>query len=565
MSAIVKEERGAALVPYQPRRKSVVGATLSSEAGAALVTVLLFMMLTFILITSMLSVTGNEIVISGIQRDSTRALDLAQAGIEEAKMRIAEGRPFMTQPNWRSSIDRNEETDPNVTVKVIRNYVGTNSAYLEIQSDATVGRARRRLSALVLQRMISFPPNITFAASVIEQGSADINCGDAFARSFIQYKTDPNDVTPRCPSDPPGSPTITYAGWRVSKVGPVVGPCYTNAECAALGKPLWYPGQRRTEPANSTLGVDIAAQKNKCPAGGGGSLPGGTVPAGAIFANNNVATGTEPLYGFDTDDPDGGGPAIPQAVIPGVLVCSGTPEVCSSTSPLPCGLPYKWEQETFPDETGALVTRWFKSISFDQWFAAYWRFDETKMNYVKRNGSACTDAYCLAGGVEPNLASYPQLGAVPPFPEIDTVNANFQCRVNGGGVITSLPLTCNEPTGTTSDLGCKYPQMSCSPPEDRSVLTVFGLGDWTINANLKGHGTIVVDGNLTVNGDFEFWGTIVVNGTLTLGAGNATVHGGLVADSTLRISGNIKVEGGGTITNVPTGRSVVTGRGWWER
>jgi len=25
------------------------------------------------------------------------------------------------------------------------------------------------------------------------------------------------------------------------------------------------------------------------------------------------------------------------------------------------------------------------------------------------------------------------------------------------------------------------------------------------------------------------------------------------------------VEGGGTITNVPTGRSLVIGRGWWER
>lgn len=547
MSAIVKEERGAALVPYQPRRKSVVGATLSSEAGAALVTVLLFMMLTFILITSMLSVTGNEVVISSLQRDSARALDLAQAGLQEAVRRMEEGHKY--SPSFTSSLQASVPGST-ITVETIRRFVGVNSAYQEFRSRAQVGRSVRQLSMLVLQRNISFPPNITFAASVIEQGSADINCGDAFARTFIQYKTDPNDVTPRCPSDPPGEPTITYAGWRVSKVGPVVGPCYTNAECAALGKPLWYPGQRRTEPANTTLGADIAAQKNNCPAGGGGSLPGGTVPGGTQLAADNINIAGWPLYGFDTDDPDGGGPAIPQAVISGVL---------------PCGLPYKWEQETFSDETGALVTRWFKSISFDQWFAAYWRFDETKMNYVKRNGSACTDAYCLAGGVEPDLAGNKQLGAVPPFPEIDTVNANFQCRVNGGGVISSLPLTCNEPTGTTSDLGCKYPQMSCSPPEDRSVLTVFGLGDWTINANLKGHGTIVVDGNLTVNGDFEFWGTIVVNGTLTLGAGNAIVHGGLVADSTLKISGNIKVEGGGTISNVPTGRSVVTGRGWWER
>ena len=52
---------------------------------------------------------------------------------------------------------------------------------------------------------------------------------------------------------------------------------------------------------------------------------------------------------------------------------------------------------------------------------------------------------------------------------------------------------------------------------------------------------------------------------MTLGAGSATIHGGLVADSTLRISGNISVEGGGTVGMVPTGRSIVIGRGWWER
>ncbi|MBI2247649.1 MAG: polymer-forming cytoskeletal protein [Armatimonadetes bacterium] len=256
-------------------------------------------------------------------------------------------------------------------------------------------------------------------------------------------------------------------------------------------------------------------------------------------------------YGFDTDDPDGvGGSIVPQAVIPGVM---------------PCGLPYKWENFTFPDESGNNVTRLIKSVNFEQWFAVYWRFDESKLTYVKRNGSACSDAYCLNGLVEPNLVLYKQFGAVPPFPEIDTVNTNFDCKVSGGGTISSLPLSCSEPSGTTSDLGCKYPEMSCSPAVDRPVITVFDVGDWTINANLKGHGTIVVDGNLTVNGDFEYWGTIIVNGTLTLGAGNATVHGGLVADSTLRISGNITVEGGGTITNVPTGRSIVTGRGWWER
>ena len=211
------------------------------------------------------------------------------------------------------------------------------------------------------------------------------------------------------------------------------------------------------------------------------------------------------------------------------------------------------------------VTRYIKSISFEQWFALYWRWDESKLTVVKRNGSACSDAYCLPSGFEPNLASYPQFGAVPPFPEIDTINGNFECRMTGGAVINSLPVTCTEPASTTSDLGCKYPQMACAPPADRPVMMVFDAGDYHINGNIQGHGTIVVNGNLVVNGNFEFWGTIIVNGTLTLGAGSAVIHGGLVADSTLRISGNITVEGGGTITNVPTGRSIVVGKAWWER
>lgn len=537
---------------------------LNNQEGAALVTVLLFMTLTFILITSMLSVTGNEIVIAGIQRDSARALELAQAGIEEAKMRIAEGRPFMTRPNWTSSIDYNDAVDPStVRVKVIRNFVGTNSAYLEIQSDATVGRARRRLSALVLQRMISFPPNITFAASVIEQGSASIICGDAYARTFIQYKDYPTQA-PGC-TEPPA---ITYAGWRVSKVAPgAVGPCYSAAGCAPLNPgntDRWYPAQRRSEPVTTTDGRDIDSWKDSCPAGGGPPLPAtqinGILASAPCDTDAACTTGgfntAHNLYGFDEDDPDGAGPAIPQAVIPGIL---------------PCGFPYKLISQSFEGEDGIFRTRLFKTIVFEHWFNAYWIFNEQKMTMVKRAGGPCPDVYCLPDGNQPNLLNNPQFGAVPPFPEIDSVNQNFDCKKAGPGVLNTTPITCDEPSGFVSDIGCKMPNMAaepaCSSPNPaitRPVNLVLD-GTWTINGNLKGHGTIVVNGDLTVNGDFEYWGTIIVNGTMTLGAGSATVHGGLVADSTLRISGNIQVEGGGTVGMVPTGRSIVTGKGWWER
>src|SRR5439155_495970 len=85
-----------------------------------------------------------------------------------------------------------------------------------------------------------------------------------------------------------------------------------------------------------------------------------------------------------------------------------------------------------------------------------------------------------------------------------------------------------------------------SSSSSRSV--AFELnGDWTINGNLTGYGTIVVNGNLVVNGNFTYYGTIIVNGTLQAGTGNVTVYGGLVAQDTLRLIGNITVNGGTTV------------------
>jgi len=147
------------------------------------------MTLTFILISSMLAITGNEVVISGIQRDSTRALEHAQAGAQEAVIRIQEGRQYIN--GFSSSLA------PNTTVSVFNRFSGVNSAYQEIQVKSIVGRATRRINFLVFQQIITFPPNITFAASVIEQGSAEIICGDAYARTFIQYKSYPTQA-PGC-------------------------------------------------------------------------------------------------------------------------------------------------------------------------------------------------------------------------------------------------------------------------------------------------------------------------------------------------------------------------------
>lgn len=507
----------------------------SAARGAALVTVLLFTALLLILITSMLTITGNEVVISGLQRDSVRAMELAQAALQEAVRRMEAGRPYAR--GFTSSLS------PSASVTVVRLQVGAGAAYQEIRGTGTVGRAQRRLSMLVLQQQYGFPPNITFASSINEQGSADITAGDVYARTYIQYKN--------LPSDPN---TLTYGGWRISKANPGArGPCYTHTQCAGppVNQPTWYPGHRRTVQLLSASGQDlwnfqVAAQATSCAI----PSPYNTMTfSGTLQTEQSVANW--PRYGFDRDDPDGGGP-LPSQLDPTLF---------------PCGLPYKWEPEPVLDESGSPAgTKYFKTLIFEEWFANYWRFDESKIAFIKRDGAACADPICLASGVEPNLAAYPEFGAVPPFPEVDTVTTNFDCKKSGGGTISSLPIACDDPSGVTSDLGCNYPQMSCSPPQDRAVAILLDGGNWLINANLKGHGTIIVNGNLVVNGDFEFWGTLVVNGTLELGAGNATVHGGLVAQNTLKISGNITVEGGPTISgSVPVGPSRIIGKAWWER
>ncbi len=56
-----------------------------------------------------------------------------------------------------------------------------------------------------------------------------------------------------------------------------------------------------------------------------------------------------------------------------------------------------------------------------------------------------------------------------------------------------------------------------------------------------------------------------MNGTFVEATGNATITGGLVARSTLDLSGNFSVNGGGAVPSGPVGHSLVTAKAWWER
>ncbi len=493
---------------------TAMGNLWRGQRGAALVTVMLFMVLLLILITAMLTVAGNEAVISGLQRDGVRALELAQGGVQEAIRRIEEGRPF--QAGFTSSLGSG------VTVSVVRRVLGTNSAYQEIQVTAIVGRATRRLSHLILQRMIMFPPNILFGPAF--EGK-NVDTGDIYSQSYALIT-----------KDNIGPDVFTYAGWRISAApdpdavppDPGVPVCYTHVDCVLAGGARaanWYPATRLTEPITTALGADIVSQTNKCPAGGGPPLPPSTI-SGVLASDPctpSCTTVTVNVYGFDTDDPDGIGPLPPQAVVAGKV---------------PCGLPYKMVSRTFNDETGTSITRLTKMIVFEQWFENYWQFDESQMTYVRKT----------------SLATYPQFGAVPPVIDPAAVTSNFDRVVSGGGALAG-------------DFGCKYPEMACVPPVDRPISVLLtGPGPWTITGTIKGHGTLVVNGDLNWVGDFEYWGTVIVNGTLNIVdplGGN--IYGGVVSTMPLNVHAGVHVFGGSTVTSVPVGRSVVVGKAWWER
>jgi len=502
------------------------------EGGAALVTVLLFVVLVLILITGMLSESGNEVVIAGLHRDSVRALELAQAGLQEAVVRIRAGRPFMS--GFASSVN------PGVTVLVFRRYVGTNSAYLEIQSTATVGKATRRLSELALQRLIMFPPNIMFGPSLAPQGE-NVKTGDVYATTGVFYES---------PLWNPAT-TFTYAGWRISYWDGSAGPCYNRGQVGCSGTDAhippgstnWYPGTRLTVFQSSTDGQDIIAQTSKCPAGGGGLLPTNTISGVlASTVDGGAGAGSTPpvtvnVYGFDTDNPGTGALAV--------------------NSTLPCGLPYKMVSVPFNGEidsgsAGTSYTRLFKQVAFEQWFNNYWQFDPGQMTYVK----------------QPNLVSNPQYGAIPPSITSTTVTAstNFDGVLSGGGTVTQ----------SSTDWGCKQPEMSCTPPVDRPVALLLdgtpNVTNWTISGVVSGHGTLVVNGNLTwaTSGTFTYWGTIIVNGTVNNGLCSCspapnTVYGGLVSTQPYIIHDATQIYGGGNVSSIPTGPSIVDGKAWWER
>lgn len=549
------------------KRVRAVAGALSGDRGAALLTVLAFMVILLILISTMLAVASNEAVISGLQRDGVQALERAHAGLEEAVRRVEAGRPY-SQP-FKASIDRGVSITPSVQVQVVTRDAGPAGAFLELRSDATVGRARRRLSMLVLAVPDVTPPNIMFGYNFAEGGNAaEVGTGDVYSQTYIEFVQVPNL--------PPPDEQYTYSGWAIIKRNPAAGytvddPCYTNANCMAEQGPApadrWFAGHRRTTYADVPFNEAFPGALPDL------RLPGtvltfscGSIPAGTVGADGPGYDSGAPLLEWRADMVVDPVPPGAQVIGGGTALYGCTTAGTEDSTPLP----YTWVREVvnvsedfvpaaYRAALGCAggrcnVRLWFKTLLIDTWFSQYWQYNEAELNWEKNAA----------------LVANPRYGAVPPFPPFAALDQNFDERVTGGGTINdSSGIDFGECIEDTSPTGDGLPN-TCDSPDSRPRVVLLdcvpsGSCDYIVNGNLTGHGLLLVDGDVVFNGTLNYRGTIIVNGNATVGSGNVTIYGGLVARSAAFITGSIKVNAGGMVANVLVGSATVTRRSWWER
>jgi hypothetical protein len=547
-------------------------AAADPERGAAFLIVMLFMVLMLILVSAMLLFTKNEVIIAGLQRDGVRALECAQAGIEEAVRRLAVPHPVI--PGFDVSTDG--PNDPCARTSVSLEPVGTpggSSSYQEIRAESTVGLSTRRLSHLVLTVSASLPPDIVFGYNLATQGSVEVIRGDIYSWTFVQYKNypvcSPLDASGTLPAQCVVGPSHTYAGWRIRKpLTPPSTPWCATSPCG--GEPqrgVWFPGHRRALRQGQTIADAILqgssgdSRQNTpiesllsftCPPGpAGGEMINasyGWVTGDLKQDTTGMPSGAEPLYGCDPDQ-----------------------------------LPYTYVRETFEDIDGTKSV-WFKTILFEAWFNKYWLFDDDSSD--DDDPLTCCQGsfrkrYQPEDGGGPDLYSNPRFGTVPPFPDFDAIEASLNQAVfvtdptsyrTGGDNLTG---------STTLVLGCKHPEMSCPggvsdssviwldngriDPSDNNCSGGGTPGYYRIGSNLQGYGTLIVDGDLCAQGTLEWWGTAFIRGAIKRINGNVIIHGGLVVNSTFESLGNLTIDGGFGPGSLPLGPVSVQRRSWWER
>jgi hypothetical protein len=545
---------------------------LKDQSGAALLTILLFMVIVAILLTTMLTVSGNESIISALHRDGVQAKEVAEGGLAEGLTRLGLGHPFALN-SAADCYDADPSNDvfftnsltpeggAQVRVCLLDAGAGGVGAIWEVQSNAQVGMARRRLSVIALQTVLDLLPNVVYGHDCSQGGSAEIRSGDVYCQTYVKHKTDES------------AGRLTYGGWFVKKEasgGPAVGPCYTHDACVALGYSNWWPGHRRAiykdDAINQQLGEGSDDRILSTYFSSDGYKPVGGAPALVC------PTGLQDRALFEID------PAHPLAGLTvsdlpaGANWQSGDNRQDNTAMPsgeklYGCakdGRPYTWVREAFDgdDNDNPPVDdqfMWFKTIEFEDWKSDYWIFCRAVGDPVP----ACTAEFVLTFIKNSTLQSDPSLGAVPPFPDFDSLDNNYHERVTGGGTLTGADGidwgTCVEGSDGIAN--------NCDGAASDPRVILLTEGDYRVNANIEAHGTVLVGPNqdLEVNGTFTCWCVLIIDGNLKLGNGTVTIYGGLIAKNTAELNGNITVYAGGSVTSVPVGSGPVTGLSWWQR
>src|SRR2546425_11083552 len=89
-TARLRDQRGSALGPYQPRWKSVVNVALRSEAGSALAVVLVLIVVLTVVGAAMVNNALTEITIAYNTGDSAAAQYAAEAGLSRAMYELSQ-------------------------------------------------------------------------------------------------------------------------------------------------------------------------------------------------------------------------------------------------------------------------------------------------------------------------------------------------------------------------------------------------------------------------------------------------------------------------------------------
>src|SRR3989454_8149258 len=170
-TARLRDQRGSALGPYQPRWKSVVNVALRSEAGSALAVVLVLIVVLTVVGAAMVNNTLTEISIAYNSGDSAAAQYAAEAGLSRAMYELSKN------GGWTATTAAIGDAQYVVAV-------ATSGSVRSITSTGTRGGGRRVLkAAFAAIPQSSSTTVLANATATIGSGSAGLTVSNNFPSS----------------------------------------------------------------------------------------------------------------------------------------------------------------------------------------------------------------------------------------------------------------------------------------------------------------------------------------------------------------------------------------------